>query len=245
MPPIKNLNQSPFDRILGFPDAPDIETRTVDWWKVMDRHTKARYDPKAPLPSHHFRSQSASIFEETTNEDVVLEFIHFRRFTSSNQLRRSCRIVDDITEEDFEKKWLALSAEEREKHFLAGLRAAEKNTTYVTFIRSKADCPELNRDEVTRDGGQGFLDLMRQLVLPDNANVPTQPHVMVNSRFDKMIGFKEDDPHKARLAQLSMARMIRSEYIGACIYMPVFDSYLTLPSKLCHGCSHVIQRYNA
>ncbi|KAK0245288.1 hypothetical protein EDD85DRAFT_943692 [Armillaria nabsnona] len=224
MPPIKNLNQSPFDRILGFPDAPDIETRTADWWTVMDRHTKARYDPKAPLPSHHFRSQSASVFEETTNEDVVLEFIHFRRFTSSNQLRRSCRIVDDITEEDFEKKWLALSAEEREKHFLAGLRAAEKNTTYVTFIRSKADCPELNRDEVTRDGGQGFLDLMRQLVLPDNTNVPTQPHVMVNSRFDKMIGFKEDDPHKARLAQLSMARMIRSEYIASFV-MAVLMSY--------------------
>ncbi|KAK0440437.1 uncharacterized protein EV420DRAFT_1486000 [Desarmillaria tabescens] len=86
--------------------------------------------------------------------------------------------------------------------------------TYVTFIRSKADCPELNRDEVTRDGGQGFLDLMQQFMLPDNANVPTQPHVMANSRFDKMIGFKEDDTHKARLAQLSMARMIRSEYIA-------------------------------
>lgn len=78
---------------------------------------------------------------------------------------------------------------------MAGLRAAGKNTTYVTFIESKADCPERNRD---------------------NTDVLTQPHVMVDSeRFDEIFGFTADDPHKTRLAQLSMARMIRSKYIAS------------------------------
>ncbi len=52
----------------------------------MDRHIKARYRPESPLPFHQFRSQPASAFEETKNEDVVAEFIHFRLSTASNQL---------------------------------------------------------------------------------------------------------------------------------------------------------------
>ncbi|KAK0245385.1 hypothetical protein EDD85DRAFT_16079 [Armillaria nabsnona] len=52
----------------------------------MDRHIKACYDPESPLPFHQFHSQPASVFEETKNEDVVPELIHFRLSTASNQL---------------------------------------------------------------------------------------------------------------------------------------------------------------
>lgn len=36
-------------QISGFPDTPDVQTRTSDWWTVMDRHINACYDSESPL----------------------------------------------------------------------------------------------------------------------------------------------------------------------------------------------------
>lgn len=195
-------------------DNISLEENPKAWWAEKDKQTRQRYDSSQPLPPHSYRDQPAEFYQGYLNEDVLLEFISARRITSAGQLEHSRLFVDLLAEDEFETKWMALSPEEQERHFHAAFKATENAFDYETITTGKSDCPELNRDVLFRDTGRGFIDLMRECVLSDNSKVPNQPAILVNTRFDQIIGYKADDQFQSRVAMHAMARMTRTAYIG-------------------------------
>lgn len=78
----------------------------------------------------------------------------------------------------------------------------------------KLDCPELGRDVLLKDGGRGFLDLLKMFLLDNNDKPPTQPFIITNARFDAIIGWKSDNDNGLNLkAWHEMRRMMRTRYI--------------------------------
>ncbi len=216
-----DMLQSMYSSVFSPVGRPTIEEDPEGWWIALDQQTLERYNPQNPLPFHPHRDQPRDFYDELCNEDFILEVVSARRVTASSQLDHSRLFVRFLVDEDFEQDWTTLSPEDQEKHFLAAFAAVEKSFDYATFLASKADCPELNRATLFTDRGLGFIELMRQCVLSDNNEVPSQPRILVDARFDRIIGYVDNDPWQSRAALNAMARMTRSSYIGMLFRIPV------------------------
>ncbi|KAG9015290.1 hypothetical protein FRB93_012989 [Tulasnella sp. JGI-2019a] len=55
--------------------------------------------------------------------------------------------------------------------------------------------------------------MLKLCLLDDNDNPPTQPVILVQERYDKIIGWVENDPEAARKTYLSAMRVMRGDYI--------------------------------
>lgn len=165
----------------------------------------------------HHRGQVESFFLEAMNEDVLREFLDARRMTCDAHLGLSQQATILFTELDLEKNWLALGKEGQQKHIFKAFQSQEqhKNDAFPVdvFANPKLDCPELMRENLFKDGGKGFLDLLRMFLLNDNDEPPTQPYLLPNKRFDDTIGWTENISDK-RKAWLGMRRQMRTYQIS-------------------------------
>ncbi|KAJ7476989.1 hypothetical protein B0H11DRAFT_1306568 [Mycena galericulata] len=208
----KSANQ-PFSA--GF-DFPDCQTHPVDWIRATDIVVKRRFDPSLPLEPDPNRGAPESFFKSLVNPDVLQEIVSARRVACVTHHRLSCRIVEMLTEQDFETTWLALGPDGQRKHFIVAFQKLEEQSEgMVMFDDAKIDTPELCYDEISRDGGRGFLDLLKVFLLPNNEEPPKQPFVVPNERYDALIGWQPDDTAPNRKAWLGLRRITRTRYIAA------------------------------
>ncbi|KAJ7439953.1 hypothetical protein FB451DRAFT_142725 [Mycena latifolia] len=73
---------------------------------------------------------------------------------------------------DFVNKWLSASDSVRQEHILEGLGRACVASDCQFFRRL---CDELTMPSLQRDGGRGFLDLLKHFTLEDFSQVPKTP----------------------------------------------------------------------
>ncbi|KAJ7760103.1 hypothetical protein DFH07DRAFT_816877 [Mycena maculata] len=73
---------------------------------------------------------------------------------------------------DFANKWLSAPPAVREEHILEGLARACNGTGGDAF---RGLCDELTLPSLQRDGGQGFLDLLKHFTLDDFSCAPQTP----------------------------------------------------------------------
>lgn len=197
-------------------DLPDAQTDTKKWLAVTDELCKRRFDPSQPLPYDHHRGQTDAQFAGTMNEDVLQEIIGARRLTCSAQLQLSGTITRMFTELDFEEKWLALGEDGQEKYLLCAFKTHEYGPAegFALHGPEKLNCPEVCRDELMKDGGSGYLDLLKMFLLDNNDEQPTQPFLIPNARFDAIIGWVDDENSPNLKAWLGLRRLLRTRYIG-------------------------------
>lgn len=206
----------PWDSASGS-NLPDCQTHTSEWLRATDLITKRRYDPSLPLEPDITRGKPFSFYDSLINEDVLQEIVGARRISSTSDLHLSRAIVDLLTEQNFEQKWLSLGTEGQEKILLEAFRKHEVNSGQgeFTMMPGKIDCPELCYDNLTKNGGKGFVDLLQFFILENNDISPTQPIIVPNARFDALIGWVENDTVKNRKIWLGSRRFMRSRYICA------------------------------
>ncbi|KAJ7499659.1 hypothetical protein FB451DRAFT_1073901 [Mycena latifolia] len=220
MPPKKRtksaqMNKLPWSAGAGLPNC---QTHPMEWIRATDIVAKRRFDPNLPLDPDFYRGAPESFFQSLMNPDVLQEIVSARRLACVTHLSLSRRIVDMLTELDFEKRWLALGADGQRKHFIVAFQKLEEHSDGIpgmgTFDNNKVDSPELCYDEISRDGGRGFLDLLNVFLLPDNEEPPKQPFVLPNERYDALIGWIPNDTAPNRKAWLGLRRITRTRYIS-------------------------------
>ncbi|KAF7331009.1 hypothetical protein MVEN_02441200 [Mycena venus] len=196
---------------------PNCQTRPAEWIRATDIVTKRRFDPSLPLEPDSNRGQPESFFQTLMNPDVLQEIVSARRLACVSHHVLSMRIVHMLTENDFEKTWLDLGPEGQRKHFIVAFQKLEESQADgmgTVFTNLKVDIPELCYDEISRNGGRGFLDLLSVFLLPNNEEAPKQPFVVPNERFDALIGWQPDDTAPNRKAWLGLRRVTRTRYIS-------------------------------
>ncbi|KAJ7123154.1 hypothetical protein C8R44DRAFT_161851 [Mycena epipterygia] len=200
-------------------NLPNCQTHPMDWIRETDIVAKRRADPSLPLEPDSNRGAPESFFKRLMNPDVLQEIVSARRLACVSHLGLSCRIVDMLTEHDFESIWLALGPDGQRKHFIVAFQKLEEQSDNMgmgmsMFNNMKIDTPELCYDEISRDGGRGFLDLLNVFLLPDHEEPPKQPFVIPNERYDALIGWQPEDTAANRKAWLGLRRVTRTRYIS-------------------------------
>ncbi|KZP32375.1 hypothetical protein FIBSPDRAFT_695448, partial [Athelia psychrophila] len=196
-------------------DLPDVRTHTKQWIAETDKICKDRFNPLKPLPFDHDRGQTEDYFLGNLNENVVQEIVQTRRFACSTRHRLSENATRLFSKHDFDEAWPALGDREREKHLLAAVKEQEGQRNSADFqLRgpTKLDCPELYWEELVKDKGRGFLNLLMSLMLDNNDDPPKQPLVLEQPRFDEIIGWS-DQAGPGQRACLDFRRVIRTRHI--------------------------------
>ncbi|KAJ7174409.1 hypothetical protein C8R46DRAFT_1347583 [Mycena filopes] len=217
MPPKKRTKPTIAAPWLADSGLPNCQTDPMDWIHESDAAARRRFDPSLPLEPDRTRGQPEAFFESMMNPDVLQEIVSARRFACVSHQSLSIRIVNLLTECDFEKTWLALGSEGQLKHFIVGFQKLEEQSGVgmPMFSGTKVDAPELCLDEISRDGGRGFLDLLNVFLLPNNDETPKQPFAIPNKRYDALIGWREDDTCPNRKAWIGLRRITRTRYISS------------------------------
>jgi hypothetical protein len=220
-------------------DLPDCETDTPAWVKATDAIAKKRFDPSQPLPRDFQRGQSESFFEGMMNDDVLQEIINVRRIGCTRQLQLSRIAMEYLTQQDFENTWIKMGKADQEMHIFKAHREQDENLTMGSLI-GKTDCPELSSDQLMRGDGKGFIELLQIFLLENNQTPPTQPFILENPRYDKIIGWMgDDDPCKSRRVLLGLRRLMRTYHICTC--SPLFHvSVSVVKVHTASFCLHVL-----
>ena len=217
----KNRSASlfPLELIGDVYDLPDCETDTAAWVKATDAIAKRRFDPSQPLPRDFQRGQSETSFGAMMNDDVLQEIINARRIGCTSHLHLSQIAMDYLIQLDFENTWINLGKAGQEVHIFNAHREQDEEDTRAmgSFSIGKTDCPELSSDQLMRGNGKGFIELLQVFLLENNQTPPTQPFILENARYDKIIGWiGDDDPCKNRKVFLGLRRLLRTYYICTC-----------------------------
>lgn len=217
----RNVPNFPWNSL---PNLPDSQSETSKWWAETDRLTKRRFDATKPLQPDHHRDQPDSFFEGLFNEDVLRETVDARRTVCNNEYHLSILATEFLTEDDFEDKWIALGEKSQEEYILNALKKQQGGSGRMSLGVTGPEilnCPELCRDELMRDSGKGFVDLLKKFLRDNNDEVPTQPFILENEMFNRFIGWKKDEKFLAKKGWLEMRRLMRTHNIG------VYDPFST------------------
>ncbi|KAG9039407.1 hypothetical protein FRB95_010696 [Tulasnella sp. JGI-2019a] len=166
------------------------------WVADMDRRVEERYDPSKPLVWDPYRSMPPDAFNEMLNgpstPNILQELVNARRIYCRKHLALSREVVDIFNDKEFEAKWIAIGEAEQRRRIR---EATQKQEMFET------------------NNLGGCLDMLKLCLLDDNDNPPTQPVILVQERYDKIIGWVENDPEVARKTYLSAMRVMRGDYI--------------------------------
>lgn len=198
------------------PNLPNPQIDVKKWLEVTDTLCKQRFDPSRPLPPDLYRGQPESVFAGSMTEDALQEIVGARRINCASHLRLSLNATKLFTEHDFEEKWLAFGEAGQERYLLNAFRKQEAGPSENLPMcgPDKLNCPELCRDQLLKDGGKGFLDLMKAFLLDNNDQQPTKPFVLPSARFDAIIGWKDVEGKPNKKVWLEMRRITRTSRIG-------------------------------
>ncbi|KAJ7618399.1 hypothetical protein FB45DRAFT_931555 [Roridomyces roridus] len=221
---------------------PDVQTDPMGWMHATDLVAKRRFDTSLPLDPDPCRGGPESFFEPLMNSDVLQEIVGFRRFACGFHYTMSKFIVELLTEKDFESRWLALGTDGQTKHFILAFKNLQEKESVGpmvhVFDNPKLDAPELCLDELTRDSGRGFLDLMNVFLLPNNDGPPKQPFIFPNERFDAIIGWKSNDTAPNRRSWLGLRRMMRTRYISSFVSTVLHSTEGEIPKVVLYAYEH-------
>ena len=219
--------------VLGLPDIPSSQSHTREWIAITDKIAADRANPAKPLPYDPHRDKPNSYFKTMMNENVLLELQGFRRMLCSSQQNLSNLFTNILVSGNFEDRWAKAGPKRREAVVIEAFQLQESHNHFSlnTSGPEKTNCPELSWEILTKMPS-GFLDLMKLLLLDNNDINLTEPLILENERFNRMIGWVSDltdSPDKR--AWLEMRRMTRTYYISEHSLEHCFRASLRFPSQ--------------
>lgn len=127
---------------------------------------------------------------ESMEEEALTDHRH--------RLRALCKFQNELTvmaaqcfgQYDFGSNWLKLSVSDREKHLLEGM------VRTCTMMRGMEDyrmyCPEVSLPYLEKNGGRGYLRLLKYFMVKDPTLVATMPIYLPSAQWDRYVMGKQE-----------------------------------------------------
>ncbi|KAG8963517.1 hypothetical protein FRC00_006076 [Tulasnella sp. 408] len=176
---------------------PDKKTDPEGWNAAWNLYFEYRYRPELPSNLDLTQKRLARLFETCENPFAKQAYLTQSRDASLQVLKFQVGMADYIGNgwESFVLGWLGLGSEDRIQHIL---RALVRLCDTFDYEDSRLSCPESANAFLERNSGRGFLDLFSTFFPPQpNSKTPAKrekPIILLNSEFDRAMGFDQPPP---------------------------------------------------
>ena len=194
----------------------------VSIWSAMGFNTDCREEPAKWNRGWEARLKifsSANIVKESlatvpkgAEQTILTDHRHRLRILCHFQNRLTIAAMLSFVRDNFESKWLELSVSYREKHLLEGM------VRTCTMMQGMEDyrmhCEEISLPYLEKDGGRGYLRLLKHFMVKDPTSVSTVPIYLPSPQWDRfMLGREESTLSERELAFKAYYDGVRNTFI--------------------------------
>lgn len=199
---------------------PDIHKSTLAWEASWQADFDQNFHALAHLPPGALFGIPSSVMKRTGNDEALL---HLQRESSgvcSLQFDLASAVARRSLEENFDEKWKALSAGQRQDFILQGL---VRTMSLGDMAIRREWCPESTLRSLNAQGGEGYLRLLSQLK-PENLDAPAiEPILIPHEVADRVM-----TPSAKKLQEPGIKTMLRSYKVSRsyCLSSLVWNIFL-------------------
>jgi hypothetical protein len=132
-------------------------------------------------------ARSLSVPDEQAARDELYDMQNRQRDLCVFQKRLTVQAARWFAQDDLESKWLGSGTSVRQEHLLEGI-VQTCSLDCRTREHHRVMCDEVMLPYLLKDNGQGFLRLLRSVMIEGSSSVPSSPVFLPNSRFERMMG---------------------------------------------------------
>lgn len=184
---------------------PDMEKDTVRWNKAWEEEVERfstfvwAVDAADMLDSYSTGDDEAIAGHRSAIHCLCLQqrnlsVLAFQRFAIDN----------------LEQEWHRLDTSTRQTHLLEGM---VRTCRILQPPEERLHCEEITLPYLQKGNGQGFLDLLKEFILPDTTTIPTEPKILSSTRFDRMLRPGPDGPSEKHAFFLADHTLHRNRFI--------------------------------
>ncbi|KAJ7574443.1 hypothetical protein C8J56DRAFT_472398 [Mycena floridula] len=173
--------------------APKISQARCSWNAASEKKIDKIFGTAVPFKAPPGRRPLPSIldgfpdflYRKLAEDDATVQNTHvIAKQICTLQRDLSKKVSRRFAEDDFVGEWKRCTAKDREAWMLEGLQRTCNASP--DFEEWRTWCPETTIVRCNYESGQGFLDLIGQLVGQDLVNVPADYRIVPNTVFDTM-----------------------------------------------------------
>ena len=186
---------------LGFADCRKDPAKWNEQWE----------DYLKVLAPVNIMKKSFMMLPEDVEEEILSNHRGRVRDLCEFQKRLTVVAAESLTRDHFESKWLKSSASQREKHILEGM--VRTCTAASGMEDHRMICDEVTLPYLQKDGGRGFLGLLKCFMIEDPTVGHEDPIYISNPRWDAMVGKKRKDLSERELIMQAYGDGIRNTFL--------------------------------
>lgn len=151
--------------------------------------------------------------------------------TCAIQHRIGRSTIDAFVMNDFERRWLTASVEERRKHGLVGLANAGAQAKNLNAAR--ASCSDILRLRYLTEDGEVLLQLLRDITPQDISFVPKEPYYFPNAEWDALRAEQQRNPNTSEDEKFDLMEVfiLRTKLICEYFFHHDYCTSAGLPSE--------------
>lgn len=182
--------------------APDYRKDRVAWNKEWERRIKSAQ--WIDVTRQTWKVMDTELEQQLCDHRLRIRHLcHFQRGLA-------IEAVECFVRYDFEKKWLGSDAAFRQRHILEGIVRVCKRQFGMEEMR--LICDEITLPYLQKDGGKGYLNLLRHFMAEDTTTEASTPIYIANARWDRVAGKGRNQTTKEQTWQAIFEAM-RTDFI--------------------------------
>jgi len=134
--------------------------------------------------------ESLAMIPKGSEQAILTDHRHRLRLLCEFQSHLTIAVVQAFVRDNFQLKWLQSSVSYREKHLLEGM------VRTCTMMRGMEDyrmhCEEISLPYLEKDGGCGYLRLLKHFMIKDPTSVSTVPIYLPSPQWDRFVMGREE-----------------------------------------------------
>jgi len=130
------------------------------------------------------------VLPELGGEETLTNHRNRLRALYDIQNRLTLAAALSFERDNYESKWLQSSASYREKHLLEGM--VRTCTMMYGMEDHRIYCNEITLPSLEKDGGRGYLRLLKHFMVKDLTSVSKAPIYLSSSQWDRFVMGKEE-----------------------------------------------------
>ncbi|KIM82390.1 hypothetical protein PILCRDRAFT_820225 [Piloderma croceum F 1598] len=215
----------------------------VSLWSAMGFTTDSREDPakwnrrwEARLKKNssvNMMEKSLAMFPKGAEQGILTDHRHRLRLLCNFQNHLTIAAMQSFVRDNFESKWLESSVSYREKHLLEGMI---RTCTMMQGMEDyRAHCEEISLLYLEKDGGRGYLRLLKHFMVKDPTSVSTVPIYLPSPQWDRFVMGREDSTlSEQELAFKAYYDGVRNTFICDCLFntLSSFHGYSAVPVQI-------------
>jgi hypothetical protein len=164
------------------------------------------------LSSGNMMKESLAMIPKGAEQAILTDHRHRLRLLCKFQSHLTIAAVQAFVRDNFQSKWLQSSVSYREKHLLEGM------VRTCTMMRGMEDyrmhCEEISLQYLEKDGGRGYLRLLKHFIVKDPTSVSTVPIYLPSPQWDRFVmGRDESTLSEKELAFKAYYDGVRNTFI--------------------------------